>query len=61
MRCAKCKRLLLTRKAIGRKYDLRYVEEAEGIHHESAWARRLPDALRFLLGQAPVAAERRRK
>jgi predicted alpha/beta superfamily hydrolase len=28
---------------------LRYVEEPGGIHHESAWARRLPDALRFLL------------
>ena len=32
--------------------DLRYVEEKGGIHHESAWARRLPDALRFLLGGA---------
>jgi predicted alpha/beta superfamily hydrolase len=29
---------------------LRYVEEAGGIHQESAWARRLPDALRFLFG-----------
>ncbi len=27
---------------------LRYVEDAGGIHQESAWARRLPDALRFL-------------
>ena len=26
-----------------------YVEEAGAPHHESAWARRLPDALRFLL------------
>ena len=28
---------------------LRFVEEPGAIHHESAWARRLPDALRFLL------------
>jgi predicted alpha/beta superfamily hydrolase len=28
---------------------LLYVEEEGGIHHESAWARRLPAALRFLL------------
>ncbi len=30
--------------------DLKFVVEAGGVHHESAWARRLPDALRFLLG-----------
>ena len=30
--------------------SLRYIEEEGGVHHESAWARRLPDALRFLLG-----------
>ena len=30
--------------------DLLYVEEQSGIHHESAWARRLPAALRFLFG-----------
>ena len=29
---------------------LRHVVEPGGTHHESAWARRLPDALRFLLG-----------
>lgn len=29
--------------------DLRYVEDREGIHRESSWAKRLPDALRFLL------------
>jgi predicted alpha/beta superfamily hydrolase len=29
---------------------LRFVVEEGGAHHESAWARRLPDALRFLLG-----------
>ena len=30
-------------------YDLFYVEEAEAGHEEAAWARRLPNALRFLL------------
>jgi predicted alpha/beta superfamily hydrolase len=29
--------------------DLMYVEDEGARHHESAWARRLPDALRFLL------------
>jgi predicted alpha/beta superfamily hydrolase len=29
--------------------DLLYVAEPDGEHHEAAWARRLPDALRFLL------------
>lgn len=29
--------------------DLRVVLDRGGIHHESAWARRLPGALRFLL------------
>lgn len=42
--------LLKTGFAEGR--DLMYVEERYGIHKESAWARRLPDALRFLLGPA---------
>ena len=40
---------LLLEKGYREGHDLRYVEEEEGIHHESAWARRLPDALRFLL------------
>lgn len=31
--------------------DLQYVEDRSGIHRESAWARRLPDALRFLLAE----------
>ncbi|HSH21872.1 MAG TPA: alpha/beta hydrolase-fold protein [Candidatus Caenarcaniphilales bacterium] len=31
--------------------DLHYVEEQNGIHRESAWAARLPDALRFLLAE----------
>ncbi|HEX5042447.1 MAG TPA: alpha/beta hydrolase-fold protein [Candidatus Polarisedimenticolaceae bacterium] len=30
--------------------DLRYVVEKEGEHNEGAWRRRLPGALRFLLG-----------
>lgn len=30
----------------------RYVEEDGALHDEPAWARRLPDALRFLLGSA---------
>jgi predicted alpha/beta superfamily hydrolase len=29
--------------------DLHYVEERNARHNEGAWARRLPDALRFLL------------
>ncbi len=29
--------------------DLQYVEEPDATHDEEAWARRLPDALRFLL------------
>jgi predicted alpha/beta superfamily hydrolase len=32
--------------------DLHYVEERYAPHRESAWARRLPAALRFLLGSA---------
>lgn len=31
--------------------DLHYVEERYATHHEEAWARRLPDALRFLLSE----------
>ena len=30
--------------------SLRTVLERGGAHHETDWARRLPDALRFLLG-----------
>ncbi|MCU0497635.1 MAG: alpha/beta hydrolase-fold protein [Anaerolineae bacterium] len=33
--------------------SLHYVEDPKGVHHESAWARRLPEALRFLLGPIP--------
>jgi len=32
-------------------HDLHYVEERHAIHREDAWARRLPDALRFLLAE----------
>jgi predicted alpha/beta superfamily hydrolase len=32
--------------------ELMYVEDVGARHHESAWARRLPDALRFLLREA---------
>lgn len=39
----------LTKKGYQRDVDLRYVAEPEAEHTESAWARRLPDALRFLL------------
>jgi len=41
---------LLAQKGYRPGEDLLYVEEEGGIHHESAWAPRLPAALRFLLG-----------
>lgn len=34
--------------------DLMYVEEQGGIHNEASWARRLPNALRFLLGEEAI-------
>ena len=40
---------LLFKKGYRRDVDLKYVVEPEAEHTESAWARRLPDALRFLL------------
>jgi predicted alpha/beta superfamily hydrolase len=40
---------ILTEKGYAANRDLLYVIEQEGEHHEPAWARRLPDALRFLL------------
>lgn len=40
---------LLREKGYQDEVDLRYVKEPGGEHRESAWARRLPDALRFLL------------
>lgn len=40
---------LLVQKGYCPGENLLYVEEKGGIHHESAWARRLPNALQFLL------------
>ncbi len=40
---------ILAEKGYATNRDLLYVIEQEGEHHEPAWARRLPDALRFLL------------
>jgi predicted alpha/beta superfamily hydrolase len=56
--CADVRRLrdLLTRKGYRLGQDLLYVEEPGAPHHESAWARRLPNALRFLLADQGVAA-----
>ncbi len=39
----------LRRKGYQRRRDICYVREKGAIHHESAWARRLPNALRFML------------
>jgi predicted alpha/beta superfamily hydrolase len=41
---------ILVRKGYTAGRDLLYVEEEGGMHNEDAWARRLPNALRFLLG-----------
>ncbi len=37
--------------------SLRYVEDADAVHREAHWARRLPDALRFLYGPRRRAAD----
>jgi predicted alpha/beta superfamily hydrolase len=44
--------LVATLEEVGyeRDDDLRFVYEPDGVHHESAWRRRFPDAARFLLG-----------
>jgi len=42
---------LLQHKGLRPGPDYRYVEDRQGKHNESDWARRLPDALRFLLGR----------
>jgi predicted alpha/beta superfamily hydrolase len=42
-------RALLVQKGYQPGRDLLYVEELRALHHETAWARRLPGALRFLL------------
>ena len=41
---------LLARKGYRPRRDLLYVEEKWANHEEAAWARRLPQAIRFLLG-----------
>ena len=43
-------RLVETLEGMGYDEELQYVYEPDGIHHEDAWARRFPDAIRFLLG-----------
>ncbi|MER3481541.1 MAG: esterase [Meiothermus sp.] len=48
---------LLQRKGLRPGPDYRYVEDPQGKHNESDWARRLPEALRFLLG-APTPQPR---
>jgi len=40
---------LLVQRGYRDEENLRYLTEKDGEHTESAWARRLPDALRFLL------------
>jgi len=42
---------VLQRKGYREGDDLRYVREEGGMHRESAWAGRLPGALRFLFGK----------
>ncbi|RLT39888.1 MAG: alpha/beta hydrolase [Chloroflexi bacterium] len=51
LRKGHCERVasLLERKGRGGE-SLRFVVDPEGEHNETAWRRRLPDALRFLLG-----------
>jgi len=44
------KQLVETLEAIGYADELRYVYDADAVHHESEWARRFPEAIRFLLG-----------
>lgn len=51
---------LLQEKGYRTGRDLRYVAEKGGRHSEDDWARRLPDALRFLLGAQPPPASRSR-
>lgn len=44
-------RFLLERKLERPARNLLYVEEEGALHHEAAWARRFPPAVRFLFGQ----------
>lgn len=43
-------RLVETLEGMGYDEQLRYVHEPGAVHHEDAWARRFPEAIRFLLG-----------
>ncbi len=56
VRDARAMRDLLVDKGYREGRDLLYVEDEGAPHHESAWARRLPDALRFLLRGAANGA-----
>lgn len=40
---------VLVKKGYRAIHEVRYVEDKGAHHHEAAWARRLPDAIRFLL------------
>ena len=42
---------LLAKKGYRPRHDLLYIEEKWAIHEEAAWRRRLPLAIRFMLGQ----------
>lgn len=48
---------LLLEQGFVEERDLHYVEESAATHSESAWARRLPEALRFLLAKTLVPSE----
>jgi hypothetical protein len=52
MRDARRLRVQLVAAGLVEGADLRFVEDPDAIHHESAWARRLPGALRFLFGRS---------
>ena len=49
---------LLVRKGYRPIYDLLHIEEKWANHSESAWARRLPDAVRFFLKNTGYSAPR---
>lgn len=58
LRDVRAMRDLLVSKGYRLGHDLLYVEEQGSPHHETAWARRLPDALRFLIPVVPTPAAR---
>lgn len=46
---------LMVRKGYLPEQQIKYVEDAHGVHHESSWTKRLPDMMRFLLaGQGEI-------